>query len=199
MSHFTIKDGTGTGKMAGVDNANRLKTKAKTNTEEHVVSLEIGNAYFASTVDTANTLTLATGNTYRMLYLKNDSSDTIVVEKVLSSSDTAGLVLFWTRNPTLGSVGANNVHVPANLNFSSNKTAVGTFHSWDETGTEGISGLSGGTVIQSFITDVGFTVHPIDGAIVIPQGSSMLLSMTNGTGGNVEAEVGVRFFYEDGT
>lgn len=196
MSDGAILSGTGNGRRAKVNRRNELDVLAFTISEEARISQLDGQSFFLPITDTADTLTLATGNTYNILYLKNTSSRNIIVEKVLSSSDTAGCVMTWVKNPTLGTVGANNTATPQNLNFGSNNEAVGTFHVWDETGTSGITGLSGGTKIKTFITGVGFTIHPIDGAIIIPNGNSMLIQCTNSTGGNVEWECGVRMYYD---
>ncbi len=197
MTDFVIQDGTGTGRVARVSERNELDVLATTQTEEHRVSIVRGKSFYLGVTETANSLTLADGNTYNILYMKNTSaSDDLVIEKVLSSSDTAGINMQWVRNPTLGSVSANTAATPANTNFGSSNTATGTFHIWDESGTTGIGGLSGGTTFMSHITGVGKTVYPIDGAIIMPPGTSFLIKATNGTGGNVEWETGVRFYYQ---
>jgi len=198
MSGFSlIEDGQGLGYRAGVNENNRLKVSASIFSEEHGSSVK-GDAYFANTADTADTLTLASGNTYNMLYLRNDgNAQRVVIEKILVSAAATGLVMKWTRNPVLGSIGANNTHTPPNVNFGSNRSAVGTFYSWDETGTDGLTGLSGGTTVKTFIVGAGFNVFPIDGAIILGQSNSILISLTNGTGSAIEAECGVRFYYED--
>lgn len=192
-----IEDGQGAGYKAGVNSANRVRVSASTFSDEHRNS-EAGNAYFLNTASTADTLTLDDGNSYYMLYLRNDSnSQTIVIEKVLASTDTTGIVMKWLRNPTLTTAGANNVVTPVNMNFGSNRTANGTFYSWDETGSTGITGISGGSVVNTFIVGTGFNVFPIDGAILLTPNTSFAIVLTNNTGGAVEVECGVRMYYED--
>lgn len=192
-----IESGTGNGEYAKVGDGFRLFTRSHTLSVEGAASRN-GDAYFANSTDTANTLTTATGNTYNILYLKNTSSTkNMIIEKVLSSADTEAGVVVWKKNMTLGSVSAENTHTPVNLNYSSGKSAEVTAYNWDETGTTGIGGLSGGTTIKSFITGVGFTVHPIDGAMVLANGDSITIQYVNGTGGNIEFECGIRFYFED--
>ena len=192
-----IKDGTGSGFLVKVDNENRLLVHSDISTEEHNISHQFGLAFFANTTDTANTLTLATGNTYNLLYLENSDAERIInIERISVSVDTAGVVLVLMKNMILGSVGDNNVHTPVNLNFESQKTASGVFHNWDETGTAGISGLSGGTVLGAQILGVGPQDLSIEASMVLSQSNNLIIRMVNGTGGNVESAVAISFFYE---
>jgi hypothetical protein len=191
-----LTDGTGSNIRQKVNTRNQAEIRSTNISEEHEVSNSDGRSFFANSADTANTLTTATGNTYSILFIKNTSaSRNLVIEKVLSSADTAGGVIVWRKNMTEGSIGDNNTHTPVNLNFSSALSAEATVYNWDETGTSGITGLTGGTVVKTFITGVGFTVHPIDGAIVLGQGNSLTVQYINGTGGDVEFECGIRFYY----
>jgi hypothetical protein len=186
------------GFLAKVDSENFLDTRAVTSTEENHVAIADGQTYFANTADTANTLTTATGNTYNLLYLENNSSTrVIVIEKIVSSYSAAGGVFIFQKNMTLGTASANNVHVPVNTNFSSGNVADVVCHNWDESGTTGIGGLSGGTVMKTFITAAGTVFYPIDGFVVLGQGDNIVLRYNNGTGGNVEVEAGIRFYFLD--
>lgn len=192
-----IKDGTGKGFVAAVNQQNEMLVKAIRATIEHTVSSRDGEAYHAHTATTANTLTISTGETIKMLYLENTSGTLdLVIEKINGSVDTAGVELLYTRNTTLGSVGANNVFEPVNANFSSGKQARATCHSWDETGTAGITGISGGAVITTHILDPGPFFDPIDGFMVLKRGNNIVVTLVNGTGGDIEAEVGIRFYYD---
>ena len=95
-----IRDGTGKGFLAKVDEQNRLIVHADQNSEEHRVSHDSGRAYIANTADTVNTLTLATGNTYNILYLENSDSDRILnIHDIRVATDTAGAVIIVRRNP----------------------------------------------------------------------------------------------------
>jgi len=192
-----IIDGAGTGVAVKVTKENKILASATSHTEEHFASL-MGDTYIANTTTTANTLTTVTGNTYNLLYIENSSATRLlIVQKIAVSADTAGMVLDVFRNPVLGVVSANNVEIPINDNFSSGKTADGIFHSWDETGTVGIGGLTGGDNIGSNILPGATVVVPIDGSVILGQGNSLTVRATNGTGGNVEVSALVRFYYED--
>ncbi len=191
-----IKDGR-TGDTAAVNEQNELLVKAIRSSIEHIVSSRDGEAYYANTADTANTLTIATGETIKMLYLENTSGTLdLVVEKISVNSDTAGVVAVYTRNAVLGAVGANDAHTPPNANFSSGKTARVVCHTWDETGTTGITGITGGVKLATHLHGDGEDTDNIDGAIVLKRGNSLVVTLVNGTGGNVEAAVVVRFYFD---
>jgi len=186
----TIGDGSGKGNVAKVDDDLRLSAQANIQTEEHFISSRDANTFFANTADTANTLTTtATGGP--ILYIKNGNPDKqMIVAKVLASTDIDGGVMRFIRNPTLGTIGNNNTHTPQNLNFNSNKSAQGTFYNWNENG-DGMTGLSGGTVLKTFIISKGFNVFPLDAALVLENDDSFAIEFI----GAGEFECGVRFFY----
>lgn len=193
-----IQDGTGKGTSALVNEQNELLVKAIVVSAEAIVASRDGQAYFANTTDTADTLTLATGNTYNLLYLSNKSATKeLVIQRLIVSSDTAGVVLTYIRNPVLGTVSANNIHEPVNNNFSSGNKANALCHNWDETGTVGIGGLTGGTIIEATILPVGATEIRIDGSLVLEQGNSILIHIDNNTGGDAEVECGIRFYFDN--
>ena len=192
-----IEDGAGKGFIMKIDSQQRALVQADTNTEEHNISHEFGKSFVINSADTANTLTLATGNTYNFLFLQNGSSDDqINIQDIRVTVDTVGIVALIVRNSTLGSVSANNATTPRNLNFGSQNAADGTFHNWDETGTTGIGGLTLGTVLESHILGVGSTVFLYDAALLISDSNNIVLRLVNGTGGNVEAAATIRFYYE---
>lgn len=192
-----ITDGTGGGTSASVSASNKLRTLATSHTEEHFHSDIDGQAYIANTGDTANTLTLATGNTYNMLFLRNDSSSLIlIIQKIVVSVDTANVVYLLQKNMTLGVVADNNVHTPVNVNFASGNSADVLCHNWDETGTTGVGGLTVGTLTDSTILDVGASIFPIDGSIILGQNDNVVIRLVNGTGGNAEASTSIRFYFD---
>lgn len=195
---FIIDDGRGGGYSARVDTDHLLNTRSVQITEESHVSTKDGESYFANTSDTANTLTTSTGETIKLLYLKNDSTtDLLVIHKIFFSVSVTGGVLLFVKNPTLGSVGANNAHTPVNINFRSGSTASVTCHNWDESGVEGISGISGGTTVNTYIPSAGVTAFPIEGSFVLGQSNSIMLTYINNTGGNTEVTAGIRFYMQD--
>jgi len=192
MSDTRIVSGTGLKFVARVDPNNRLVTSSNSQTEEHFISSSEGLSFFANTTDTADTLTTtATGGA--MLFLKNDHpSKQLIIARVIASTDTAGGVMTWIRNPTLGTIGNNNIHTPPNLNFGTSVTPIGTFYSWNEVG-DGMTGLSGGTKVKSFILSAGSTFFPIESAMVLEKADSLQLNFA----GASEFECGVRMFYMD--
>lgn len=193
-----ILDGTGKAFSAQVNSKNKLVVTATSHSDEHESSEVDGQAYFANTTDTADTLTLADGNTYNLLFLRNLSSTKIlVVQKIDFSASAAGLVFNVQKNMVLGAVSNNNVHIPVNVNFSSGNAADVLCHNWNEVGTAGIGGLTVGTRIKSFILPSGPFIIPVDGFMVLGQNDSLTLIAVNGTGGPVEAEAGIRFYFDD--
>jgi hypothetical protein len=193
-----IEDGVGSGRTAKVDDENKLDVKATRHSEEHQISARDGQTFVVNTADTADTLTLATGNTYNMVYLLNDSSEKILVlGEINVTTDTDSCVFILTKNPTLGTVSANNVHTPINANFSSGRQADATCHTWDETGTVGVGGLSGGTKVTTCILRAGIMVISTEGSMLLGKGDSVSLRLTNGTGGNVEAAISLRFYFDE--
>jgi hypothetical protein len=192
---IVIKDGSGSGGFeARVDKDNKLYTHATTFSNEHDQSLK-GLSYFANTTDTADTLTVTTTGG-PMLYIKNTSTtQNLVVSKVLPSTDQAATVLKLVRSPTLGTIGNENTHVPPNLNIGSSKTANATVYTWDEVGN-GMTGLSGGTTIHTWILGVGTTALPIDDALIVTPGTSVHWEL-KAIGSSAECSLGVRFHFED--
>ena len=193
-----IKDGTGKGFLVKVDSENRLLIHSDQNTEEHNISHQFALAYTANTAQTADFLTIGDGETAPMLYVRNDDSDRLInLQLVVFTQNTALLQWRVVRNPVLGTIGANNVHVPVNANFGSDRLAVGTFFNWDESGTEGMTGLTGGDTVVTIYTPAGALAFQLDASIILGPGNSMMLVAKNATGGAVEAAASIRFYYED--
>lgn len=189
-----LTDGTGSGFEAKITSKNRLTTLATTLAAEHDAALE-GDAYFATTQDTAETLTVTTTGG-PILYLKNTSTtQNMILSKVLPSTDQAATTLKIVRDPTLGSIGNNNTHTPVNANAGSSKTASVTAYNWNEVG-DGMTGLSAGSALALYILGVGISPLPIDDAIVVPPGTSMSFEM-QAVGSTSECALNVRFYYED--
>ena len=196
MPDFIIS-GAGAPNPAKVNSENRLLTQAVIHTEEHLSSLSDESAYFANTTDTADTLTFADGSAGPVLYLRNDSSTLdIVVQKVVASASAAGGILTFKRNMVLGTIGSNNTHVPINSNFGSQNTSDATCYNWNENGTTGMSGLTNGTKWKTFITRAGPEFFPVDGTIILEKNSSIVIDYSNNTGGSIEFECGIRFYYD---
>lgn len=192
-----IRDGTGTGNLARVNDNNRLLTLSVIHTEEHIESLINAGAYFANSADTADTLTCPDGFDGAILCVSNNSETLdLVIQKIVVSANTGGGVVSIIRNHTVGAVTNNNVHIPVNSNFGSQNTAPVTAYNWDETGTTGIGGISGGTKWKTYSTPLGVDHHPVDGTIILTKNTSVSINFTNNTGGPIEFECGIRFYLD---
>lgn len=165
---------------------------------EHIVSIEEGEAFFAGSVlGGIRFLTLpatAFPGVVPIMAIRNDSAtETLVVEKLLASSKDADVRLAWTKNPIVGTIAAFNAAVPINTNFSSGHTADTTVWVWDETGTSGMTGFTGGTEFKSWHLVAGPSIFPVDGAVNLLTNNVLMISMGHTTA--AEVEVGVRFFF----
>jgi hypothetical protein len=120
----------------------------------------------------------------------------MVVEKIFVSSDTDGIIIRFVKNYTIGTLTNNTPTAPANLNFSSTRSAETNAHIWDEVGTTGMGGLTAGTPIKTFIGKVGPNIFPIDGVLILDQNDNLGVEILNPTGGTVEVETGIRFYFE---
>lgn len=193
-----LDDGAGGGASAAVNSDNKLQTLATIQSEEHYTTAVKGQGYFANTADTADLLTLVTANTYNMLFLRNLSATLLlIIEKIFISVDTALLTAVLQKNMEKGSITNADTHIPPNMNFSSGKVADVLCHTWDEVGTAGITGLSSGTRINTYIPIIGITKLPIAGSMILGQNDSITIILSNATGGPIEASVGVRFYMNE--
>ena len=184
-----IEDGTGKGFFAKVTSNNEISARSTISTKEHFEA-ESGNSYVMNTADTANTLTVtATGGP--ILFIQNCEDNDIIIQELTISSNTAGIVARIVRNPILGTIGNNNVHTPVNSNFASSKTATVTAHNWDEVG-DGLTGLTGGTVLATVILAVGSNRFGTAGSLIIPKGQRFSVEII----GASEITIDVRFFIE---
>jgi len=123
----TIKDGTGSGYIAKVDNRNRLHTRA-VSTDEAFFSLEDGRAFNINTgvIDLSNAVDTP------CIYLKNDETQTLVITSVAigvaastGGSATIPVEATFIRNPTTGTIITStptDVDINSNRNFGSSGT-----------------------------------------------------------------------------
>jgi hypothetical protein len=192
-----IEDGLGSGRKAQINIGHELVVAAITESEEHRVSQINADAYFFSTGQNIDTLTLATTNDAKILFLQSlDPAKQLIVERILVSSDTDGIIIRFVKNYTVGTLTNNTVTLPSNMNFSSTRNADVNAHTWDEVGTTGMGGLTLGSTFKTFIGKVGPNIFPIDGVPVLDQNDNIGIEILNPTGGAVEVEVGIRFYLE---
>ncbi len=125
MSEF-IKDGTGQGYLAGVDETNRIQTRSVSKSEDKEAT-ENGDSFNIN----SGLITLTSDGESGVLYLKNNDTEKIHVTAIVailgpstdgSSTDTTRVRIY--KNPTTGTLisGATAVDTNSNRNFSSSKT-----------------------------------------------------------------------------
>ena len=187
-----IVDGSGKGYRAFVDKEGHLDTHSIIDDISYYHTRNKAQCYSANTTNTADTLT-ATTTGGAILYLRNDS-DTyeLTISKLMFSAGIAGLVAKVIKNPTLGTIGKQNTHTPVNLNFNSNNPANVTCYNWDETG-DGMTGLTVGTTMATFILPASPLIIPVDGAILLKRNDSIQINC-KGAG---EFTAFIRFFMRE--
>ncbi len=195
-----IEDGS-RGNVAQVDEELRLHVKSVTLTGQEDVSRSLGRSFLANAMDTAPSLTTLTGNTSNLMYLQNTATDkNLIIERVTFSNDVPSLVGATVlgvalKNMVLGSIGANDVHIPVNLNFGSGVAAEALCHTWDESGTAGLSGLTAGVNLGSIVLGVGPIVAFEHTGVTLGPGDNIVLRVVNGSAGSNENTVHVLFHY----
>ena len=188
-----LQDGTGAGYEAAINSRNQLKVLGTVHFGEHESSLD-GDAYFAHMATTADTLTVTTTGG-PMIYMKNTSTTkNLIISKIIPSTDQAATVMKLVRDPTLGTIGNENTLAPPNINMGSNRSAEITCYNWDEVGN-GLTGLTGGIVMATYVLGVGVTLLPIDDAIILTPGTDFHIELS-ATGSTSECTLNVRFHYE---
>lgn len=191
-----IVDGKGSGRRAEVDEQNRLVVTAINETQEHRTSQDLSEAFHIATAESIDTLTLAAAFDGVVQLLQNSNPDKkLIIERVVLSADAVGLILRLRRNPILGSLANNTPILGTNLNFGSQKTANIISHNWDEV-AGGITGVSGGNLIKTFILNAGITTLRTDGVFILEQNDVFGIEVNNPTAGAIEFEVGIRFYFE---
>ena len=109
---FTLEDGTGSGKLAGVSEDHRLKINAKVAHRMYYCSRDMGDAY------TISIIRAMAANDYS-LWIRNDSETHFVIHKIITSSVDANVE--WKLWNTTGQIGATATAVtpqPTNLTSS---------------------------------------------------------------------------------
>jgi len=194
MAGVQIKDATGVGYSAKVDNFNRLRTFATSTSQEHH-GTGLGVNFMFST---PTRLTMANGDTGTLLYVQNNNpAALLVITKIALSSSVAGVTYSLLKNQIVGTLSNNTSVTPQNLNFQSGVTAQATTQIWNGVGTTGIGGLTGGGVLQIHPLEAS-SPHIIDinGGIDLGSGNILGLRMTNNTGGNAVVSLSIRAFFE---
>ena len=167
-----IEDGRGSGKDAQVDDQNRLRTHAVTETE-NVHSAEEGNAY------NLNTGLISITGDATLMYLKNNEDADFQIEAIalgafegITHSDDPYITL--VRNPTGGNLisDATAIAQNGNRNFGSRNTLVADVYKGKVGGT-----VTGGDEIALLqVTPGGRSFYTIN--FILPKGTSMAIKLT---------------------
>lgn len=189
-----LEDGKGSGRSAQVDDANRLRTHAVTESESLHASEE-GNAY------NLNTGLISITGDATLMYFKNNGEKDFVIEAIalgsfegITHSDDPYITL--VRNPTAGDLigDATAISMNQNRNFGSSETVVADVYKGKNGGT-----LTGGddiAILQA--TPGGRSFYGIN--FVLPKGSSMGMKLTaNVTSGSANWYAAIIGFVKDDT
>ncbi len=164
----TIRDGQGTGVLAGVDSANRLLTSSVTYSAEHHANHE-GNAY-NMVFDVTPT---AAGDCF--LYIKNSNTADMVIEGLwLRVASAEQITMEFGNTGTPG--GTSSAIVPTNLNAGANSTALGTFEAGND-----ITGVAAGTVLnKGWVANTATSFFNFEQDLIMPQNSVYTLWVVTG-------------------
>ena len=134
-----IRDGTGRGFCAKVDNNNRIFVKSTVLDASHFANESRGDAYNIVVEQTP------TGANDCFFYLKNDSDKTLHISQITYRSASAEEIQLKLGDSGTPAGGSSNV--PVNLNTGSPNSADCTSQSGND-----ITGLSGGSVADKFFS-----------------------------------------------
>jgi hypothetical protein len=164
-----IRDGTGSGQLAKVDDTNRLCTSSNTIDNGSFINVSQGGMYsIISAVTPAGA-----GNCF--LYIQNAKTgyDLVIGRMTLLSSSTE---IIDVKRVT-GTPAGGTVNVPVNRNLNYTNSAIGTFL----TGTN-ITGLTAtDTLVRFFSTATIPVVYDVYFGLIIPPNISIGFYATNGS------------------
>ena len=190
----SIKDGTGNGFRAEVDNKNRLRTLSVAQSGGISAAL-VGDLYNINT----ETVSLTTANPSSILYIKNTNLSPWVVDRVfynagISSGGSGDFLAEVIANPTTGTlISAGTAITPHNLNFGSSKSLTAITLK----GAEGSTTTDGTVRVSTIIPASGSRVLIGFDAIILEAGSSLAIKITpqtGNTGMNIQAGLNLHRF-----
>lgn len=182
---------------ARVDNQGRLRVQSIQESLEADASRS-GEAFTLATAQSVRSLTIKAADDGPVIYVRNESASKIMVVDGFTATEAgAGLILYLVKNPELAVIGANVEIEPSNRNFSSTNEADVEGQVWDEAGVLGLTGLSGGEEVASFMRAVPAGTLDLKNAVRLGRLDSAYLAYENPTGGSIEASIALRFHMED--
>ena len=175
----TIKDGTGTGKLAGVTIDNQLKTLASSSGTD-VAANNAGNAYNIN----SGIINLTDALETSILYIKNNETLDIFISAIVvglwnsANGDGLDVVTTFIRNPTTGDIIDNTNAAPiiSNRNFGSSNSLSADVYIGASTETK----TNGSSHILARVTEESRSFFSINE--FIPKGASFGVNITPPTG-----------------
>ena len=168
MSDFIVRDGTGKGNRAKVDDNNRLRMSGVTQSEIYDASNN-GLAFAFP----ANELSIPATEASVFWLQNTDATRNFHIQRVYafwnggSTSHNRTMVARFYATSSAVAPSANNVAMsPINLNTTSNNVPVTTAWKWNGTGT-GMTVASNGVLAFTGYTGQGHTPIEFEGAFVI--------------------------------
>ena len=175
----------------------RLRTQSISESLEADASRN-GEAFTLATSQSVRSLTLKVADVGPVMYIRNLSESKILVADGFTATESGpGGILFLVKNPVLAVIGANVPIVSSNRNFSSTRDADVEAHVWDESGVVGLTGLSGGEEVASFLRPVPAGTLDLKNAVRLGRLDSAYFAYENPTAGALEASLAFRFHMED--
>jgi hypothetical protein len=184
-----IKDGTGSGSVAKVDDNNRLHAEAIIATAQEWHAIQ-GDGYNV----TSDTINLTDANDSAILYLKNNEERDVIVSGLFyqlgaSTGGSGEAVIDVDLNPTAGTIISEATAATiTNRNAGSANTLSANAYK----GAQGKTATGGALIFSSY--GAGVSRVPLNdfGSIVLPKGKSMVVRVTP-PGSNTSMNVQVAF------
>ena len=182
MGQYSIKDGTGTGRLMTVDSEGRAHGFATTESEEQHTN-RLNSDHYLMYIDIT-----PTGAGSEFFYIKNTDTRDMIIKSYRIWTAASDEAVDIYRNKT-GTPTTTTTLTPVNLNFGSNKTATAQVYE-----SVAFGGLSAGQLVDRLrIGDTGVDVFAeFPGGMILPQGASMTAQTVTGT---VALEFTISFYY----
>jgi hypothetical protein len=180
---IVIKDGTGGGNEAKIDDNNRLQTKSVSESSLHDNAVTDAQVYYVSTngfidINTLNTETA-------ILYFKNTSTTKQFVIDTVRTCGTQVQKVVMYQNPSTGTIIDNaTAGQNTNSNFSSSNSAALTTYKGADTYT-----FTDGTHLGQHVNNVGHSSEKTGDALIVGPNDSFGLTFELAASGVVCAAI----------
>ena len=188
-----INDATGRGYAAKVTSDNRLAVQSSQLSEAAQAARE-GRSFIASTIAASETLTInATGGP--MILLRNNSTtEYLFIDEVTISSDNAKLFCKEEVASTIGTISQSDTGAAYCTLTGRPDATQASVVVWDGSSGNAIAGTSNATNLAISYLTTGVTTLRPGGSTVVSPGSNYSISLKNGSGGTLKANVSIRFY-----